>query len=103
MIRSRIFAPVAYLGYSPNMLLTRPDLRHQDRAGSDRQGRRPIRARSIFSSPGVGSVSQLAVELLKLRANIELVHVPYSGAAPPPAQAAAAGTGRDRVGRGPPA
>lgn len=44
-----------------------------------------------YSSPGVGSTSQLAVELLKLRTGINLVHVPYQGAAPA-AQAAIAGT-----------
>ena len=84
------FAPVAYLGYSPNMLLTRPD--SGIRTVQDLIARAKANPGKInFSSPGVGSVSQLAVELLKLRANIDLVHVPYSGAAPA-AQAAAAGT-----------
>lgn len=44
-----------------------------------------------YASPGVGSVSHLAVELLKLRANIEITHVPFNGAAPS-LQAALAGT-----------
>jgi tripartite-type tricarboxylate transporter receptor subunit TctC len=84
------FAPVAFLGYSPNMLLTRPD--SGIRTVQDLIAKAKANPGKInFSSPGVGSVSQLAVELLKLRANIELVHVPYSGAAPA-AQAAAAGT-----------
>jgi tripartite-type tricarboxylate transporter receptor subunit TctC len=84
------FAPVAYLGYSPNMLLTRPD--SGIRTVQDLIAKAKANPGKInFSSPGVGSVSQLAVELLKLRANIQLVHVPYSGAAPA-AQAAAAGT-----------
>ena len=43
-----------------------------------------------YSTPGVGSISQLAVELLKLRAGLDMVHVPYQGAAPA-AQAAMAG------------
>src|SRR6202521_3746924 len=84
------FAPIAYLGYSPNMLLTRPDSgikTVQDLIAKARANPGKIN----FSTPGVGSVSQLAVELLKLRAHIDLVHVPYSGAAPA-AQAAAAGT-----------
>src|SRR5712671_5077201 len=75
------FAPVAYLGYSPNMLLTRPD--SGIRTVRDLIAKAKANPGKInFSSPGVGSVSQLAVELL---------HVPYSGAAPA-AQAAAAGT-----------
>jgi tripartite-type tricarboxylate transporter receptor subunit TctC len=44
-----------------------------------------------YSSPGVGSVSQLAVELLELRTTTKLIHVPFQGAAPA-AQAAMAGT-----------
>lgn len=84
------FAPVAYLGASPNVILTRPasgitsiqDLIAKAKAEP---------GKITFSSPGVGSVSQLAVELLELRTNTKLIHVPYSGAAPA-AQAAIAGT-----------
>ena len=32
-----------------------------------------------FSSPGIGSVSHLAGELLKARARVDMVHVPYQG------------------------
>jgi tripartite-type tricarboxylate transporter receptor subunit TctC len=35
-----------------------------------------------FASSGAGSLTQLAGELFKLRANIDIVHVPYRGAAP---------------------
>jgi tripartite-type tricarboxylate transporter receptor subunit TctC len=35
-----------------------------------------------FGSSGVGSISHMAVELLKTEAHIDLVHVPYRGAAP---------------------
>jgi tripartite-type tricarboxylate transporter receptor subunit TctC len=84
------FAPVAYLGASPNVILTRP--------GSgiatikdliDKAKTEP--GKITYSSPGVGSVSQLAVELLELRTNTKLIHVPFQGAAPA-AQAAMAGT-----------
>ncbi len=86
----RDFAPVAYLGSSPNMLLTRPgsgigsvaDLIAKAKANPGHIN---------YSTPGVGSISHLAVELLGLRANVKLVHVPYQGAAPA-AQAAASGT-----------
>jgi tripartite-type tricarboxylate transporter receptor subunit TctC len=43
-----------------------------------------------YATPGVGSISQLAVEIMKLRAGLDMVHVPYQGAAPA-AQAALAG------------
>jgi tripartite-type tricarboxylate transporter receptor subunit TctC len=84
------FSPVAYLGDSPNVILTRPasgivsvaDLIVKAKAAP---------GKLTFASPGIGSVSQLAVELLKLRTQIDLTHVPFSGAAPA-AQAAIAGT-----------
>jgi tripartite-type tricarboxylate transporter receptor subunit TctC len=84
------FAPVAYLGASPNVILTRPasgitsikDLVEKAKANP---------GKITFSSPGVGSTSQLAVELVKLRAHVNLTHVPFQGAAPA-AQAAVAGT-----------
>ena len=87
---ARDFAPIAYLGDSPNVILTRPasgivsmsDLIAKAKAAP---------GKLTFASPGVGSVSQLAVELLKLRTGIDLIHVPFSGAAPA-AQAAIAGT-----------
>ena len=84
------FAPVAYLGASPNVIFTRPG------SGIDTVKDLIAKAKAepgkiTYSSPGVGSTSQLAVELLKLRTGINLVHVPFQGAAPA-AQAAIAGT-----------
>lgn len=84
------FAPIAYLGAAPNVIITRPasgitnvaDLIAKAKANPGKLN---------YASPGIGSVSQLAVELLKLRANIDITHVPFSGAAPA-LQAALAGT-----------
>ncbi len=84
------FAPVAYLGASPNVILTRSasgiatvkDLIAKAKAEP---------GKITYSSPGVGSVSQLAVELLELRTETKLIHVPFQGAAPA-ALAAMAGT-----------
>lgn len=84
------FAPVAYLGASPNVILTRPDsgiVSIQDLIAKAKANPGKIN----FASPGLGSVSQLAVELLKLRTGIDVVHVSYSRASPA-AQAALAGT-----------
>ena len=36
----------------------------------------------VFASTGLGGMPHLAMELLKLTAHIDLVHVPYTGAAP---------------------
>jgi tripartite-type tricarboxylate transporter receptor subunit TctC len=35
-----------------------------------------------YSTPGAGTLPHLAAELLKLHAGIDMVHIPYSGAAP---------------------
>jgi tripartite-type tricarboxylate transporter receptor subunit TctC len=83
------FAPIAYLGASPNAIITGP------KSGIDNVEQLIAKARAnpgklTYATAGVGSVSQLAVELLKLRANIEMIHVPYGGAAPS-LQATAAG------------
>ena len=52
-------------------------------------------AKFSYSSPGAGTKSHLTGELLKLRAGIDMVHVPYRGAGP----AAQAVLGEDRPGR----
>jgi tripartite-type tricarboxylate transporter receptor subunit TctC len=83
------FAPIAFLGASPNVLLTRTG----STVTSVAQLVQKAKAKPgeiTYSTPGVGSISQLAVELLKLRAGVAMVHVPYQGAAPA-AQAALAG------------
>jgi tripartite-type tricarboxylate transporter receptor subunit TctC len=84
------FAAIADLGSSPNVIVTRPDTGIKDVADLI------ARARANpdlfdFSSPGVGSISQLGAELLKLRANIQMMHVPFTGAGPA-TQAVLAGT-----------
>jgi tripartite-type tricarboxylate transporter receptor subunit TctC len=84
------FAPIAYLGAAPNVIISRPA------SGITSIADLILRAKAApgklnYASPGVGSVSQLAVELLKLRANIDITHIPFNGAAPA-LQAALAGT-----------
>jgi tripartite-type tricarboxylate transporter receptor subunit TctC len=84
------FAPIAYLGAAPNAIITRPasgitsiaDLIEKAKADP---------GKVTYASPGVGSFSHLAVELLKLRAGIDMTHVPFPGANPA-LQAALAGT-----------
>ncbi|HEX5213623.1 MAG TPA: tripartite tricarboxylate transporter substrate binding protein [Pseudolabrys sp.] len=84
------FAPVAFLGASPNVILTRPasgitDVKDLIAKAKAEPGK------ITYASPGIGSVSQLAVELLELRTQTKLIHVPFQGAAPA-AQGAMAGT-----------
>lgn len=84
------FAPVAFLGASPNVILTRPASGITDVKDLIAKAKAEP-SKITYASPGVGSVSQLAVELLELRTNTKLIHVPFQGAAPA-AQAAMAGT-----------
>ena len=84
------FAPISELVNAPNVLFVRPDsgiasiadLVAKAKAEPDKYN---------YSSPGVGTKSHLTGELLKLRAGINMVHVPYRGGGPS-TQAVVAGT-----------
>lgn len=84
------FEPVAYLGAAPNAIITRPASGITSIADLIKKAKAEP-GKITYATPGAGSVSHLAVELLKLRAGIELNHVPFQGAAPS-LQAALAGT-----------
>jgi tripartite-type tricarboxylate transporter receptor subunit TctC len=84
------FAPIAYLGAAPNAIITRPASGIASIADLVKKAKAEP-GKITYASPGVGSVSHLAVELLKLRTGIEMTHVPFSGANPS-LQAALAGT-----------
>lgn len=84
------FAPIAYLGAAPNAIITRPASGITSIADLIAKAKKDP-GKITYASPGVGSVSHLAVELLKIRADIEMTHVPFSGANPS-LQAALAGT-----------
>jgi tripartite-type tricarboxylate transporter receptor subunit TctC len=75
------FAPIAFLGTQPNVLVVDP------RLGIDTLQQLIERARTQpdffnYASPGSGTTPQLAAELIKLRTGITLTHVPYNGAGP---------------------
>ena len=75
------FAPVAEISFFPDVFAVRPDLgittlqeliaRAKQRPGS-----------LNYATPGPGTAPHLATELLKQRAGIDMVHIPYAGAAP---------------------
>ena len=75
------FTPVAYLGAAPNFLITR--------SSSDITSVADLIAKAkanpgklSYASPGVGSSSQLAAELFKLRTNIDISDISYDGSEP---------------------
>jgi tripartite-type tricarboxylate transporter receptor subunit TctC len=72
------FAPIAYLGSTPNIFVTRPS----SGIGSIAELIAKAKAnpgKMSCASPGVGSSSGLAVDLLKIRAGIDIVHIPFDG------------------------
>ena len=75
----RDFAPVAQVASATNLVVVNPALP----VNNVKQLIEQARARPgvmNYGSGGVGTSGQLAAELLKLSANINIVHVPYKGA-----------------------
>jgi len=77
----RDFVPVAFLGTSPVLIAATP------RAGVATLDEFIRRARSrpgamSYASCGIGTAGHVAGELLKIIAEIEMLHVPYRGCAP---------------------
>ena len=75
------FAPVGLIGSTPNALAVHPSVAAKTipefiALAKNRPG-------SInYASAGVGTSPQLSMELFRMHAGIELVHVPYKGAGP---------------------
>jgi len=75
------FEPVAEISFFPVMFAVRPDM------GVSTLAELIARAKASpgslnYSTPGQGTLPHLATELLKLRTGIDMVHIPYAGAAP---------------------
>ena len=77
----RDFAPVSVFSESPNVLVTNAKLplaSVQELIDSARKAPGKLN----YSSAGVGTTQHLSAELLKLRTNTQIVHIPYKGTAP---------------------
>ena len=75
------FAPISELVNAPNVIVVRADSGMKTIA--DLVARAKAAPGSFnYASPGVGTKSYLTAEQLKLRAGIEMTHVPYRGAGP---------------------
>jgi tripartite-type tricarboxylate transporter receptor subunit TctC len=75
------FEPISELVSAPNVLVVRPDSDIGTVADLVAQAKANP-ARFNYSSSGIGTKSHLTGELLKLRAGIQMVHVPFRGAGP---------------------
>jgi tripartite-type tricarboxylate transporter receptor subunit TctC len=77
----RDFAPVILAGTGPNILVAHPSV--QARSLKELIALAKARPGQLqYASPGSGSTAHLSAELLKIEAGIDLVHIPYKGAAP---------------------
>jgi tripartite-type tricarboxylate transporter receptor subunit TctC len=75
------FAPISELVNAPNVIVVRAD--SGIRSIADLVARAKAKPGTFnYSSPGLGTKSHLTGEELKLRAGIEMTHVPYRGAGP---------------------
>jgi tripartite-type tricarboxylate transporter receptor subunit TctC len=78
---NRDFSPIALVGVTPNLLIcgdqekarTVKDLVDLCRANPNKVA---------FGSAGTGSAQHLALEMFKLQANVQALHVPYKGSGP---------------------
>jgi tripartite-type tricarboxylate transporter receptor subunit TctC len=75
------FVPISELVNAPNVLVVHPDSGISSVAELVAQARANP-AKFNYASPGAGTKSHLTGELLKLRAGIEMVHIPFRGAGP---------------------
>jgi len=77
----KAFVPVAHFMSSPSVLVVTPSIPAkslQDLIALAQQKPGSL----TYASSGAGSSPHLAAEMLKLRAKIDMTHIPYKGAAP---------------------
>ena len=84
------FEPISELGASPNVFGVSPDLGVNTMAELVALAKKDP-DKLNYASPGIGTTPQLAAELLKVRAGINMAHVSFNGAGPA-VQAVLAGT-----------
>jgi tripartite-type tricarboxylate transporter receptor subunit TctC len=77
----RDFAPIALVGVTPTVLIG--NRKHDVKTLQDVVALcRKQSGQVTFGSAGLGSVQHLALEMFKLRAGVDAVHVPYKGSGP---------------------
>ena len=75
----RDFAPIALLGSIPNVLVVHPSVPAQNLRELSQIARKQP-GKLTYGSGGVGSVNQLAAELIKSLTKTDILHVPYKSA-----------------------
>jgi tripartite-type tricarboxylate transporter receptor subunit TctC len=74
------FMPISYVGGTAYFLAVRPDVAKSMKELVEKAKSEP--GKLAYSSPGIGSNLNLAMELLKLKTGTDIMHVPYPGSGP---------------------
>lgn len=75
------FAPIGLIGSNPNVLVVHPSVPAKTVDEFTTLARtRPTKMN--YGSPGVGTSPQLSMELFKMTAKVDIVHIAYKGAGP---------------------
>ncbi|MEO7400264.1 MAG: tripartite tricarboxylate transporter substrate binding protein [Polaromonas sp.] len=77
----RDFAPIALVGVTPNLLICNEHQAARTVQGLVELCRQKPNTVS-FGSSGTGSAQHLALEMFKLAAKVQAIHIPYKGSAP---------------------
>ena len=75
------FTPIMVIGASPNVFVVPAQSKIQSMKELIAQAKANP-GKMNWTSPGVGTTPQLAGELLKIKAGLEMQHIPYAGAGP---------------------
>lgn len=78
---SKDFIPLSLIALGPSVLVVHPGLGVNDVRGLIAMAKAKPK-QLTYGSGGVGNVTHLAMELFASMAGVEMVHVPYKGAAP---------------------
>ena len=77
----RDFTPIVLVGVTPNLLIATPT--SKSRSVKDIvEACKAAPGAVTFGSAGPGSAQHLALEMFKLRANVNALHIPYKGSGP---------------------
>lgn len=75
------FVPVCLVGVTPNLLIANPNVPNKSVAEVVARCKAEP-GKVAFASAGQGSAQHLALEMFKVRAKIDAIHVPYKGSGP---------------------
>ena len=75
------FSPISLIGYSPNVLVINPKLPF-NQVSELIENIKNNPGKYTFASNGAGTLSHLTGEMFKQSSGVEILHVPYKGAAP---------------------